>query len=354
MANKIRLGVVGLGRVSSSHLPAIKELGDKVTLQAVVSRDPDKAARAAAGWDGVSLYTSFDDALGDPAIDAFLLLLPHDLHAPYAIKAMEAGKHVLIEKPMALNYSEGKGMVEAAEQNGVTLMVGQSRRFFAPVMTSIDKIHSGEIGELFTIHAMLLAYINKPAADWWKDVKHIGGFIIPLWGSHILDYIVWAYGELPETVYAQGYSHNPHWEGEDEVAISLKFSRNRMANVMMSFNAGRVPGDEEGLGGERIWSTQDSVYLRYMTGTKGVLHLKDEHELWDNGEKVECWGKHASNFTWQLEEFVDSLLEERKPLAAGDEVLGVMRVMDAIFASISTNSVIRLDDDVHERREKRL
>lgn len=344
MAEKIRLGVVGLGRVSSSHLPAIEELREKVILQAIVSRDPDKAARAAAGWDGVSLYTSFDDAVADPDIDAFLLLLPHDLHAPYAIKAMQAGKHVLIEKPMALNRWEGQQMVEAAEQNGVTLMVGQSRRFFGPVMKSIEIIRNGEIGDLFTIHAMLLAYIDKPAVDWWKDVKHIGGFIIPLWGSHILDYIIWAFGELPETVYAQGYSHNGNWEGEDEVAISLKFSRNRMANVMMSFNAGRVPGDEEGLGSKRIWSTQDSVYLRYMTGTKGILHLKDEHELWENGEKVESPSKHASNFTWQLEEFVDSLLEKRKPLAEGREVLGVMRIMDAIFESMATNRVIPLGE----------
>lgn len=340
----MRLGVVGLGRVSSSHLPAIQELRDKVTLKAIVSRDPDKAARAAEGWDGASLYTSFDEAVQDPEIDAFLLLLPHDLHAPYAIKAMEAGKHVLIEKPLALNRFEGERMVAAAEQNGVTLMVGQSRRFFGPVMKSIEKIRNGEIGELFTIHAMLLAYIDKPAVDWWKDVKQIGGFIIPLWGSHILDYIVWAYGELPESVYAQGYSHNPNWEGEDEVAISLKFSHNRMANVMMSFNAGRVPGDEEGLGGKRIWTTQDSVYVRYMTGTKGVLHLKDEHELFDNGEKVECSSKHVSNFTWQLEEFVDSLLEQREPLAVGREVLGVMYIMDAIFESIATNRVVRLDE----------
>ncbi|WP_141501674.1 Gfo/Idh/MocA family protein [Paenibacillus luteus] len=344
MAAKVRLGVVGLGRVSSSHLPAIQELRDKVTLKAIVSRNPDKAAQAVEGWEGARIYDSFEEALQDPEIDAFLLLLPHDLHAPYAIKAMEAGKHVLIEKPMAMNRVEGEQMVEAAKQNNVTLMVGQSRRFFGPVMKSIEKISNGEIGELFTIHAMLLAYIDKPAVDWWKDVKHIGGFIIPLWGSHILDYIVWAYGELPETVYAQGYSHNPNWEGEDEVAISLRFSRNRMANILMSFNAGRVPGDEEGLGGKRIWTTQDSVYVRYLTGTKGVLHLKDENELFDNGEKVEYPSKHASNFTWQLEEFIDSLLENRQPLAAGHEVLGVMHIMDACFESIATNRVVRLDE----------
>lgn len=344
MAEKLRLGVVGLGRVSVSHLPAIRELQHKVELAAIVSRDAGKAAKAAEGWETPQIYTAFDDALRDPDIDAFLLLLPHDLHAPYAIRAMEAGKHVLLEKPMALNRFEGKRMVETAERNGVTLMIGQSRRFFGPVMQSLARLRSGEIGQLFAIQALLLAFMDKPAVEWWKETKHNGGFIIPLWGSHILDYVIWAYGELPESVYAQGYSHNPSWEGEDEVAVSLKFSRNRMANISMSFNAGKTPGDEEGLTGKRIWSTQNSIYERYLTGTKGMMYLKDEHELFVNGEKQACPGKHASNFTWQLEEFVDALLEKREPLASGKEILGVMRVIDAVFESIAENRVVWLDE----------
>lgn len=342
MNKKLQIGVVGLGRVSKSHLPAIRELKNKIDLKALVSRDKKKGDEEAANGHNITVYTSFDEAIKDPLIDAFVLLLPHDLHASYSIKAMEMGKHVLIEKPMALNQLEAKDMVRAAEKNNVTLMVGQSRRFFSPVMNSIDKIRKKEIGEIININVMFLGHMDKPAVDWWKDTTHIGGFIIPLWGSHILDYVLWAYNEMPETVYAQGYSNNPNWNGEDEVVISLRFSRGRMANVLMSFNAGCKPTDQEGLTDKRIWSTQNSIYNRYIIGSNGLLHLQDEHELFMNGLKIADSDKEVSNFTWQMEEFADAILEQRKPMASGQEILGLMKVTDACFESIKHNKVILL------------
>jgi len=342
MSKKLRLGVVGLGRVSRSHLPAIEALSDRIELAALVARDRQKLEEEAARLKVPKTYTSYDEALKDNEIDAFLLLLPHDLHAGYSIRALRAGKHVLVEKPMAMNEAEAVQMVQAAEQNGRVLMVGQSRRFFAAVMESVRRVRAGEIGGLININALLLAHMDKPATDWWKDKSKIGGFIIPLWGSHILDYILWAYGELPETVYAQGLSNNPNWEGEDEVAISLRFSKGRMANLLMSFNAGSRPTDEEGLTGKRIWSTQNSIYERYLIGTNGMLHLRDEYELFLNSEKIPCEEKHSSNFAWQLAEFAAAIEEGREPLASGREIVRVMKVIDACFASMNENKLVHL------------
>jgi predicted dehydrogenase len=343
MSNKLRLAVVGLGRVSKSHLPAIDALSDRIEISAFVTRDEQKLREEALRWNVSKTYSSYHEALKDDEIDAFLLLLPHDLHADFAIRALRAGKHVLIEKPMALNESEAARMVEAAEQNKRILMIGQSRRFFAPVMESINRVRAKEIGELININALLLAHMDKPATEWWKDKTKIGGFIIPLWGSHILDYIIWAFDELPTTVYAQGLSNNPNWNGEDEVAISLRFSKGRMANLLMSFNAGARPTDEEGLTGKRIWSTQNSIYDRYLIGSNGLLRLRDEQELFLNGEKIECEDTHLSNFAWQMEEFYLSIRENREPLASGREVLRVMKIIDACFVSMAENKVIHLD-----------
>ncbi|MDQ0873573.1 putative dehydrogenase [Paenibacillus sp. V4I3] len=342
MLQKLRLAVVGLGRVSKSHLPAVRELTDKIELVALVTRDEGKLQSEAEKWEGVKTYTSYDDAVNDPNIDAFLLLLPHDIHAEYSIKALRAGKHVLVEKPMAMNVQEAEEMAEAAEANNVTLMIGQSRRFYKPVMESIRQVREKAIGDLININAMLLAHMDKPAADWWKDESKIGGFIIPLWGSHILDYMLWAYGRAPQSVYAQGHSNNPNWMGEDEVAISMNFGEGRMANVWMSFNAGCRPTDEDGLTGKRIWSTQNSIYDRYLIGSNGLLHLKDEYELSLNGEKLETCETTFSNFTWQLEEFTDAIREGRQPLASGREIIQVMKVIDGCFESMRTGQVVQL------------
>ncbi|TDF91207.1 Gfo/Idh/MocA family protein [Paenibacillus piri] len=344
MLPKLRLAVVGLGRVSKSHLPAVRELSEQIELVALVTRDSSKLQHEAEQWTGVKTYTSYDDAVQDPDIDAFLLLLPHDIHAEYSIKALRAGKHVLVEKPMAMNVEEAEAMASAAEAGGATLMIGQSRRFFSPVMESIKRVRANEIGGLININALLLAHMDKPATDWWKDDAKIGGFIIPLWGSHILDYIVWAYDKMPVSVYAQGHSNNPNWSGEDEVAISLNFGEGQMANVLMSFNAGARPTDEEGLTGKRIWSTQNSIYERYLIGTNGMMQLKDEYELLLNGEKQDECDRTNANFTWQLQEFADAIREGREPLASGKEIIRVMKVIDACFESMRTHQVVPIRD----------
>jgi predicted dehydrogenase len=342
VSKKLRLGIVGLGRVAKSHLAAIKELSDMIELVAIVSRDRLKGEKEAENWPHAEVFTSYERALSDSSAEAFLLLLPHHLHSAYSIQALEAGKHVLIEKPMAMNYAEAKQMVETAERHHVKLMVGQSRRFFQPVMSSIDHIRSMEIGNVINMNVLFLGHMNKPAVDWWKDNEQIGGFIIPLWGSHILDYIIWVYQELPESVYAQGLSNNPNWDGEDEVAISLRFAGGRMANVMMSFNAGSRPTDEEGLTGKRIWSTQNSIYDRYIIGENGMMHLRDEYELFVNGELASSSLGDTSNFTRQLNEFYCAIIEQRAPLAAGQEILGVMKLIDACYASMKSNRIISL------------
>ncbi|WP_167859020.1 Gfo/Idh/MocA family protein [Paenibacillus cymbidii] len=345
MTEKLRLCVVGAGRVAESHLPAIQALAERIELAALVARDERRLLEKAARWHVSQTYTSYEQALQDERIDAVLLLLPHDLHADYTIRALRAGKHVLVEKPMAMNDAEAARMTEEAERNGKVLMIGQSRRFFAPVMESIRQIRAKTIGEVININALLLAHMDKPAVEWWKDKSRIGGFIIPLWGSHILDYILWAYDELPETVYAQGLSNNPNWDGEDEAAISLRFSGGRMANLLLSFNAGCRPTDEGGLTANRIWSTRNSIYERYIIGTNGLIHLRDEQELFVNNVKIDTEEEHVSNFAWQIKEFADAIRERREPLASGREVRRVVQVIDAVFASMNENRLIRLNKE---------
>lgn len=339
MLKKLRLCIVGMGRVYNSHLPAIQQLQDKIELVALVTRNVDKGREEAKRLK--IAYLTYDEALKNQDIDAVLLLLPHDLHASFSIQAMQAGKHVLVEKPMALNREEACRMVDEADKHQVTLMVGQSRRFFEPVEESIRRIRNQEIGDIININALFLGHMHRPAVNWWTDKEKIGGFIIPLWGSHIMDYVLWAYNQPPVTVYAQGYSNNPHWEGEDEAAISLQFAEGRMANILMSFNAG-YPPDEEGLTNKRIWSTQDSVYSRYVIGSKGMLHLKDEYELFLNGEPIAKHDKTASNFKRQIEEFADAIRDKRAPLASGKEVLRVVEAIDAAYMSMNENRVIQM------------
>ncbi len=326
MSKRVKLAVIGCGRVAHSHLVAIKELTNLIELIATISRTKEHAQKAAMEFGAKRCYTSLDKALADPEIEAVVVCLPHHLHSEVCIKAAESGKHVLVEKPMANTVREARQMIEAASRNQVTLMVGQSRRFYNAVLESKARFDRGEIGTLIDVSAILLGYMDKPPTSWWTSEKKAGGLLIPLWGSHIIDYILWLSGKIPKRVSAEFYSNNPNWEGEDEASILMSFQDGTMASIVMSWNARLVEISK--LRGEgKILPTPE--YHRYIIGTKGTMYLEGETALFLNGQKVMSGEQKPSNFHLQMKEFIGSILEDREPLASGGEVLKVIRVMEA-------------------------
>lgn len=339
MPKRARLAIIGCGRVACSHLSAIKELSHVTELVATVSRTKEHAQKAAKEFGAKRYYTSLEEMCGDPEIDAVIICLPHYLHASACVRAAQSGKHILVEKPMANTVKEAKKMIDAASRNRVILMVGQSRRFYDAVLESKERFNRGEIGDLIDVNAILFGYMDKPPTSWWTSEEKTGGLIIPLWGSHIIDYILWLSGKIPKRVYVEAYSHNPNWEGEDEASILMGFEDGTIASVVMSWNARLVEMSK--LKGEgKILPTPE--YNRYIIGTKGTMQLRGETELFLNGKKLVSGEQKPSNFHLQMREFVTSILEEREPLASGEEVLKVMQVMGASRISVKEHRMIEL------------
>ena len=241
---------------------------------------------------------------------------------------------------MANTLEECQKMIEAAEKNNVKLMVGQSRRYFNSVFKSKEMIDSKEIGELITISANLYAYLEKAPTPWWNKIETAGGLMIPIWGSHIIDYCLWAFAEMPQRVYCESYSINPTWEGEDEVMITLGFSNNRFAAIRMSWNTKMK--DEAWNGDGKMLSSADAIYERYIQGTEKSLYLNDETELKCNGRIVEKDDGTLTNFARQYIEFVDSVEQNREPLTSGRKIIDVIKVQNAALESARTHQVVML------------
>lgn len=213
----VRVAVVGLGFMGVTHYRSYKKVkGAKVT--AVFSRDRRKLAgdwRSVRGnlptetggredLSGVKRYDDLDAILNDPDVDLVDICLPTYLHAEATLKALQAGKHVLVEKPIALNLREADSMLETAQKVGRFLMVGQVLRFFPEFRLLKDMQESGQYGRLKGLN--LKRVISKPtwAADnWFADPKKSGGPIIDL-HIHDTDFVVFLFG-LPESVYTRGW-----------------------------------------------------------------------------------------------------------------------------------------------------
>jgi len=335
MPEQVKIAVVGAGRIAYSHLSAIKELNDIVELVAVVDKVKGIAQKVANEFGAKKFYTSLDSAIKDPEIDAVVICLPHYLHSNACIKVAEKGKHILVEKPLTITVKEAEEVIDSASKNNIILMVGQCQRFYDAIIESKKIFDEGKIGDILNISASLLGYVEKPPTSWWASERKTGGLLIPLWGSHIIDYILWLSGKIPRRVYAEAYSRNPNWEGEDEVSILLGYEDGTMASIIMSYNAYTSYTKAEG------YILPIPRYNRYIIGTKGTMHIEDNTKLYLNEKKIVSGKQKPSIFYHQMKEFITSILENRAPVASGKEVLGVVQVMEASKISAREHRLIK-------------
>ncbi len=329
---KPRLGVIGCGRIAQAHLAAIEYLKDDVELIAVTDLDEGRA-KAAQDRFGANYCTSkFDDVLKDPNIEAVVIALPNHLHRPVSLQAARMKKHILVEKPMALSAKDAQEMVDEAARCGVTLMVGQSRRFSDAVFELQRRLP--EIGRLFRIQISFLVNFPAPPTDWWKRSEEAGGLVILLQGSHSIDSILTWIKKMPRQVCAFCSRQNTQWEGEDEADILLSFDEGELASVHLSLN------------------TSPYLHEAFLIGTKGTIKLSEfttgrlfgfGYHLDVDGKRVFSGEQVPSNYTLQLKEFVEAVRTGRKPSASGEEVLNTMRVLDAVRQSEREKRVVFLN-----------
>ena len=341
MAEPLRMCVVGCGRVSKSHLAGMLEIPDKVEITAVVSSDPAKRISFQQEYSARKAYATLEQALEDPDIEAVDLCLPNHIHEEATLKSAATGKHVLVEKPMANTVKECEAMINAAAEAGVILMVGQSRRYHDAVFESKRLLMEGKIGNLISITGLLFAYLENPPTEWWRSKAKTGGLMIPLWGNHIIDYILWMYGEAPERVFCEAYGNNSNWEGEDEVALLMGFSGNRSATIKMSWNT-KLQEEGEWDGKGKMLSSADIIYERYIQGSSGTMHLGDETELKLNGNIVVQGAQVPGNFALQIAEFASAVRDNREPLTSGKKVVDIIRIQEAAIKSAETHEVIKV------------
>lgn len=180
----IRVGLVGYGFAGRGfHAYLINRVPD-LRLVAVATRAAERRARAQQDY-GVATFATLDDLLERGGIDLVVLATPHNTHAPLAIQAMDAGKHVIVDKVMCLNTSEADAMIAASERNGVLLSVFQNRRWDWDYLTVKKVLEDGLIGEPYLFETAVLRY---RAPRGWRGNAEAGGGLLYDWGAHLIDH----------------------------------------------------------------------------------------------------------------------------------------------------------------------
>ena len=197
--------------------------------------DPQRAAAFAAAWGSPPVSADLQAALARADVDAVLLCTPNALHAAQSIQALDAGKHVLVEKPMADNVADAERMAAAARRSGRTLVLGQTLRHSAPIRWLQD--HRQDFGRLRAVEVSMCVRWNGPQAPWWASRTREQGLILSLFAPHALDFVQLVFGgEQPVNVHAEVGRFQQDWHGEDEAMILLRYPGGRLAQVHISYN----------------------------------------------------------------------------------------------------------------------
>ncbi len=262
MAKKLRqikCAIVGYGPLFNMGKYHADFINTTPGMKAVAVCDtvPERLAAAEAELPGVATYQKLGDLLRDCDCDLAVIITPHNTHAKLAIQCLNAGKHVVVEKPMCVSAREAAAMLQAARENKVMLSVFHNRRWDADYLTIREVVRQGLIGEIFEVDCYMGGW--NPPRDWWREDKQISGGAFFDWGAHMLDWVLQLVDK--PIVDVTGFFQKRVWHrktNEDQVRAIIRFEDNVQADVTISSIARigrskwRIVGDRGAI--EAQWS----------------------------------------------------------------------------------------------------
>lgn len=234
--NKISFAIVGCGRIAQRHAEHINNLG---ILKAVCDIDEEKAAALGKKY-GTKEYQSIDSVLtSEKDIDVISICSPNGFHAEHAIKALNAGFHVLCEKPLAISLNDCGRMIDAAERNNRRLFVIKQNRFNPPVAAVKEAIDKGRLGKIYSIQLSCFWNRNNDYyKNSWKGTKELDGGTLYTQFSHFIDLLYWMIGDVKNvSAFMGNFAHKGIIEFEDTGVIALEFTNGAVGTINYTVNS---------------------------------------------------------------------------------------------------------------------
>lgn len=331
--NTVNWLLVGAGDIAKKRVaPALAGVeGSAIT--AVCSRRAEAAGELAASYGAAGVFTDFDQALAESGADAVYLATPVDLHVEHGLRALAAGKHLLVEKPLGLSGSDCARLVAAAEASGLAAACAYYRRFYPRYAHLKDLIDRGVLGPLVAVQMACQSWFAPTPADakYWRVVRaQSGGGALADMGSHMFDLLAGACG-MPVRVFARCANLTQDWDVEDSAAITLTLANGALVTASFHWNMKTWRHDMDVIGTEGRVSWQP-----YDTGPVAVT-LGREREL------VEL--PPAANVHVPLvEDFVAAVREGRPPRYTLAESMRANVILDAVYQSAREGREVEITD----------
>ena len=322
----INVGFIGTGGIGAFHATGMAAAPERFRMLAASDAHAPGLAQFSDRFAIPRRHADYRKILEDPAIDAVVVLLPHHLHAEACVQAFAAGKHVLVEKPIARTLPEAERIIAAGRQARRTLMVGFNQRYDGRHRAIKRLIDANAIGEVFTARIDHFQHFHPPQQSWWRSLEAVGGGCVIGSGIHRLDLLRWYFGEASE-VFAQLSWDPSRLEGEVACAATIRFHQGASVDFLCNWGVHRAPH------GESLMVFGRSGSLLVQGGEAGLQHLPPDHQPTPLiPEPASMWNH-----------FHDCIETGAEPLTSGDEGLRSLALVLAVVRAGREGRPLRLD-----------
>ena len=326
----IKLGMIGCGGMGGAHMRRFHTLSDRVALAAAVDVVPERAAAVAQQFPGACVATDYREILD--SVDAVLLALPHHLHSSVGQACLNAGVHVLLEKPMANDEVTCQELIAASASSGKVLMIAYCMRFHPIVQRLQALLDEGAYGDVFQVSIWTEQLTRYPPDHWAASQERLGGGQLFSHGCHYIDLLLWFLGR-PVRGLHMGTNFGTPW-----------MEREGTSNVTMEFADGRL-GYHFGTWGARGTRLRYSIHAHCteglldadISGGKLVHILRGQEQVLCEAEP----GKHTEN---EMAHFLDCIATGQTPLTDGKSSLQGLRVIWRLYEAEQAGHIADLTE----------
>ncbi len=343
---KIRIGIIGTGSISHFHMVGYRASSDIAQVTAVCDLNEDRARAFAEKYGVPHVYTNYEDMLREAPLDAVSVTTWNNAHAPATIAALKAGKHVLCEKPLAMNAMQAQEMADTAKAAGKLLMVGFVRRFAQNTDALKAVIEAGDLGEIYSSQVSIVRRWGNPGG-WFSDKKRSGGGALIDLGVHIIDLARYLAGNPhPVSVYGATFSrlgmkpdilgvekyktadYDEYCDVEDAATALIRFDNGMVTYLNVTW----------------VDNAEDSSKMHF-SGSKGGAQLEpvleiyqDRHHYLNNiRPKLQYQGIDMEDiFTKEIRHFVTCIRDHSPCRCPAEDGVWLMKILDAVYESART------------------
>lgn len=361
--NKLKFGIIGCGGIANGkHFPALAKLSDKVEIVAFCDTVIERAEKAAKEYGTADALVTEDykALLAREDIDVIHVLTPNISHSYITVDALESGKHVMCEKPMAINYAEAKEMLDAAERTGKKLTIGYQNRFRADSLATYDACSKGELGDIYFAKAHAIRRKGVPTWGVFPDKSKQGGGPLIDIGTHALDLTLWYMNNYkPKSVLGSTYQKlkdnpmanmfgpwNPDtFETEDSAFGLIKMENGATIFLEAAWALNMINPKEAQVtlcgteGGAEMFG-KAFIDQGYVVFNKAAHNQLEQTQPSDAGGVFGFEGATLEQRDAEAKQWVDAILNDTDPMVKPEQAIVVTQILEAIYKSAETGQVV--------------